>query len=454
MHQIEQAVFTSAETDRSAGYQIVARSAGVGEEDVRELSVWGPSHDSLLELGPDAVSCNFHPLPSGAFCVSRTTAAGWEYSGRGGHRVYTQCLIVAEDVLARFANNPFSLIRAVQASGAFEVYDQVPARLEPLQLSGGATPVDQALLARLAANPGPTQMARFVQAAFDSSCLAVAGSPAETLIAGLFSCLPPECRTGFSFSTGLKFSSRRPFRIVTLPEERSQRSWIAHRGNVTMADLADEKSPASPIDGWARFIQRVLTAGRTSFLSTQLSKRRFNLDLADLPALGLQLLEDLDASSLKTDYRAENPRSDADDPFIDPHHPAASIEDSGDPRRADAAHRQFEKTVSATALEQRKTSAPSKTLEVSSPAAMEKLELLDDMVYEALSGQATAMQRLETFLPEAFAELDDDLLAESREQYLRYALTIWEGCVDHAGVRQSTRAVQALDVLCMLFGDA
>ncbi len=460
MHQIEQAVFTSAETDRSAGYQIVARSNGVCEEDARELSVWGPSHDSLLELGPDALSYNFHRLPSGAFCVSRTTPAGWEYSGRGGHRVYTQCLLVPEDVLARFANNPFSLIRAVQAGGAFEVYDQVPSRLDPLQLSGGATPVDQGLLARLAGNPGPAQMARLVQAAFDSSCLAVAGTPVETLIAGLFNCLPPECRTEFSFSTGLKFSSRRPFRIVALPEERSQRSWISHRASVTMADLADEKSPTSPIDGWARFIQRVLTTGRTSFLTTQLSKRRFNLDLADLPALGLQLLEDLDASSLKTDYRAEptpateRPRSDSTDPFVDPHHLTGSVGDPDDSRRADAAHRQFEQTLGATALDEYKASAPSKTLEAPSPAALEKLEMLDDVVYEAISGQATALHRLETLLPEVLAELGDDLFAESREQYLRYALTIWEGCVDHTGVRQSTRAVQALDVLCMLFGDA
>ena len=43
------------------------------------------------------------------------------------------------------------------------------------------------------------------------------------------------------------------------------------------------------------------------------------------------------------------------------------------------------------------------------------------------------------------------MLANSREQYLRFALTIWESCVDDNGIRNPARAVQALDVLCLLF---
>ena len=62
MALIEQAVFTSAETDRSAGYQIVAASPGLGEADLRELAAWGPSHGSLVDPSPDGVSFNFHPL--------------------------------------------------------------------------------------------------------------------------------------------------------------------------------------------------------------------------------------------------------------------------------------------------------------------------------------------------------------------------------------------------------
>lgn len=452
MAHIEQAVFTSAETDRSAGYQVVASSPGVCAADARELAVWGPSHDSLLDLTPEALSFNFHPLPSGAFCIARTTPAGWEYSGRGGHRVYTQCLIVPPEVLRRFANNPFALIRAALAGGMLEVHDRVPRRLPPLTLLGGAAPVDQTLLARLATNPGPQPMAAFVQAALEAACLAVAGTPsAAELIAGLVSCLPPECRTEFSFSTGLKFSSRRPFRIAALSDDPAERRWVAHQPNVTVLELTDTRFvEATPLDGWARLIERVLTLGRTSFLATQLSKRRFNLAAGDLSALGLQLLEDLDASALRTDHgeqEGNNPCAEkADCRLPEPKR-------SDDRKRAHAAHRQPARRPDPATMAGPKRAAPSRTLDLDSPQLLEKLECLDDTVYEAIDGQAAALERLETLWPQILAELGDELVAESRAQYLRYALSIWEDCLDPGSTREPDRALRALDVLCLLFDE-
>jgi len=444
MLYVEQAVFTSAETDRSAGYQVVAKSPGVAEADARELAVWGPSHDSMLESETEAVSLNFHPLPSGAFCVSRTTPAGWEYSGRGGHRVYTHCLIVAPEILARFSNNPFSLMKAALVGGVFDVHDQVPARLEPVRLTGGAAPVDQNLLARLAANPGPRKIATLVQSALDSDCVAVSGTPsAAELIAGLFSCLPPQCRAELSFSTGLKFSSRRPFRIVALTDDPAEQRWVAHRGNVTVLQLLPQ-SPVAPvqIDAWARLIDRVLSSGRTSFLSTQLSKRRFELTPDDLPALGLQLLEEFDASALRTDHANESSRRPGPVP-VDPEGLQC----------AHAAHRRFEKSTEAATAERIAGLAPSKTLDPLTPEALEKLEALDDLVYEAIGGQVSALERLGEFWPQVLAELGDDLVAQSREQYLRYALSIWEDWNEPGSTRNPGRAVQALDVLCVLFDE-
>jgi len=132
---IEQAVFTSARTDRADGYQLVARSPGVTEEDAREISVWAPSHDSLFEEGADAVSVNFHALPSGAYCLSKSEPAGAEYSGRRGAQVYTQCLVVTPEVLARFANNPFALLTAAFAQGSLRILEELPKELEPFKLS-------------------------------------------------------------------------------------------------------------------------------------------------------------------------------------------------------------------------------------------------------------------------------------------------------------------------------
>jgi hypothetical protein len=64
------------------------------------------------------------------------------------------------------------------------------------------------------------------------------------------------------------------------------------------------------------------------------------------------------------------------------------------------------------------------------------------------------MERLQAAWPKLMGELGDEVLAESRVQYLRYALSIWEECAETDGIRNPTRAIQALDVLCLLFGDA
>jgi hypothetical protein len=468
MMNVEQAIFTSAKTDRSAGYQVIGHSPGVHQIDVRELAVWCPSHDSLLEQSAEAVSFNFHPLPSGAYCVSRTVPAGWEYSGRGGMRVYTHCLIAAPEVLAHFANNPFAVLQAALSAGAMQIRDPIPMRLEPLILSGGATPVDQSLLICLSAHPGPSAMAVLIQSALDAVCLAVAGEPSPgELFAGLFSCLPPACRLEFSFSTGLKYTGRRPFRLIALSGDPSERRWIAHQNNVTVLELSGSNPlPSIPIDGWAQFIQRVLASGQTSFLAAQISKQRFDLRPEDLPAFGLQLLEDLDTATFsdsgETSAKTKN-KDDNPDFCTSEWRDNLSTDDFGGSKDTDgkekqiqqahAAHRQFEKTriQPQTPSAHLAVDAPSALLKPESPETLEKLELLDDLVYDAISGRSGALEQLQTVWPALKSELDYQMLAESREQYLRFALTIWESCVDDNNIRNPAKAVQALDVLCLLF---
>ena len=437
MHLIEQAIFTSAETDRSAGYQVVAASPGVSGEDARALAVWGPSHDAMLDSTPGALSYNFHPLPSGAYCVSRTTPAGWEYSGRGA-RVYTQCLIVPPEVLKRFANNPFALMRAAAASGSLIVYDELPSRLQPLRLSGGTPPVDSALLSRLATSPGADWMAAIVQAALDSVGIAVVGKPAaEQVIAGLINCLPPECRTEFSFSTGLKFSSRRRFRVVALPDDMEEQRRIERLYNVTVLDLcADPPDEFARGDTWARFVHRVLKSGRTSLLATQLSNRRMEIAPEDLSALGLQFLEELDGL------------------LEGPNGPPLECDPPGQKQRAHEAHRRFEQETRAPAVTECKPTAASKLIAPSDPRLLPALEKLDNLVYEAIAGQTESIGHLKSLWPRLRHELGDEMLARSREQYLRYALAIWEKCAEPDGLRHPERAIQSLDVLCVLFDEA
>ena len=301
MARVEQAVFTSARTDLGVGYQIVASSPGIGKADQRTLAIWGPSHDSLSEIGDDAVSFNFFPLPSGAFCISRTAPVGWEYSGRGGTRIYTHCLVVPPAILLQFANHPLALAWAAAAIGVFDIHAEAPFALESLDITGTVPAVHQALLAQLVRQVGAWHLAMLVQSVLTATYTVVATgcASAEQLIAGLLDCLPLERRTAISFSTGLRYSSQRPFRILPLPSDPTTRRRLVHQPNVMVLDLVAQK-PCSHmlVDNWARLIERVLSKNQIGLLADELSQPRPDLTLSNLPVLGLKLLEDLETTSL------------------------------------------------------------------------------------------------------------------------------------------------------------
>ena len=481
MISIEQAVFTSAQTERSAGYHVVATSPGVHRADVRELTVWGPSHDAMSRSAAGATSVNFHPLPSGAYCVSRTTPAGSEYSGRRGARIYTQCLVVSPQALGRFANNPFALLKAVSAGGSLRAYDTVPKQLGRLRLVGRATVVDESLLGQLCGGSGPRWMASVVQAALDSPAVVVAGDvPAERIIAGLINCMPPECRTEFSFSTGLKLSSRRPFRVVVLPAETDEQRRARRLQDVSVLNLTNElASECTPTGSWARLVKRVLESSQVAFLGRHLSERRGDCSLENLSAFGLQLLGELDTSPLaqgpsRTESRPdetpasafEQPRRTNDSGNLGPARPKTTSPSRGlgesdksggnnEFRRGHKPHDRFQAdTPPSTPKSQ--IEAPSKVLCPDSPDVKDKLERLDDLVYQAMSGSSDSVDELRKFWPRLRTELGVEMIAESREQYLRYALTLWEKDAHLADLdndRQPARAVQALDVLCVIFDE-
>ncbi len=297
------------------------------------------------------------------------------------------------------------------------------------------------MLAFLAADPGPEDVAALVQAARGSVCLAVAaGHRSAPLMAGLLNCLPPECRLEFSFSTGLKFSPRRPFRVVALSGDPAQRCWVAQYPNVAVLDVRGGASPpAMPLDGWAQLIQRSLGTGQIPRLAAELSKRRFHLTIDDLPALGLQLLEALDGSELRacSTHAAHRRFAGKCTPYA--------------PREANfplAEREEYVANLPHNAADR------STGLGLDSPEILDRLERLDDLVYDAITGQPGAMEQFRAAWPALANELGETPLAESREQYLRYALSVWEQCAKADELRHPDQAIQALDVLCLLFDEA
>ena len=215
--RVEQALFTSLRGERLDGYQLAATSPGVDAELARRLTPWGPAHDSLLDPSPGARSINFHPLTDDLFALSKTTRQGEEYSGRGGGRIVTHFFLLNRETLARFANHPLAVLRAVVAAGRTRIPDPLPKRLSPFPLVGRAVGWEgddrasdfdpQALdsLADLVRNQSPAAV--------------ICEGPAEAWLKALYARLTTEERLLLSFTTGLRPTACRPFLVSAMPDD-------------------------------------------------------------------------------------------------------------------------------------------------------------------------------------------------------------------------------------------
>lgn len=282
---VEQAIFTSLKTRRQEGYQLAATSPGITSDVAKELAHWGPAHDSLVLNDFGQTSINFHPLDAGGYCLSRTVADGDEYSGRGGPRIYTQMFVVPEGVLARFANQPLAVLEALAGAGHIAVHATPPEELPSISLVGRAGLVNQLRLAELAASPGIELMLGLLELALTAPRLALRSPhvPLERLFSGLLWLLPPNRRLDYSFSSGLRFSPRRPVRWIALPPDASEQRNLTRSSGATSLDLERETPPPADAQrrGWAYLVRDVLHSGHASLLPELL--RRADAYPHDLP---------------------------------------------------------------------------------------------------------------------------------------------------------------------------
>jgi hypothetical protein len=268
---LDQAIFTSARSSNFEGYHLVAASEGVSDADRRALAVWGPSHGALRSEANESGSVNFFRLPGGDYCVSKTWHAGAEYSHRNGARVYTHCLIASAEIMARFSNNPFLVLRAAVAGGHMRALEQPSGCLETLCLPGRSPVVDAALLSELIVTPGAERVASLVQAVYEHPQVAVvADANAPQLIAGIISCLPPAERLHFSFSTGLEFSAQRPFRVFSVARGGAAQRELSRQCDATLWDV---QQPHGSLYGWAKEVASFLRENAISELSECLASR-------------------------------------------------------------------------------------------------------------------------------------------------------------------------------------
>ncbi len=444
---IEQSIFTAQSGAPERGYHVVATSANLLPDDARELVNWGPIGGSLSGSSVDGASVNFHPLPSGAMCVSRSVVFGTPDSAIFGPRLYTQSLIVPPDDLERHANNPFCLLRAVRAKGMLKVLEPAAPPLASFEVGGRSPRVDEGLLAQFIELLGARRVAWLIHSALSADSLVLVNSPGpEFIVSGILNCLPVECRPELPFTTGLKHSPRRPFRLHVTTAESALLSRLYKHSAVTILNVTAEPPSDFRPTGWAGYLLAAAERDVLSTVCTELERPRPGLRLSDLNWLGEQLHDSLRWSPLGSNRISE---LDFDEPAD-----FAAAGDSYDRgqqiRHAEAAHRLAGPAVQGPSL--------MATIDDEAPCAsdeinyevLDQLGQLDDLVFDTLSGKTAAAEQLAQLWSEIAPQLSDPLLAESREQYLRYALKQWDPGL-MASNRDPRSAVTTLEVLSLLF---
>ena len=211
----EQAIFTSIRSSTRQGYHLAARSPGVGGHLGQQLYQWGPSHGSLLDDKITASSLNSFQLSSDWIVVSRTVYGAPEYSGRGALQVVTLILAVRRSQLSAFDDNPVSLARTALTLGYLRLPASVPETLPQITLP------DRALLAASAATRHSLDdsiLDRSLRLLGQGQRIALVGAddPVGTM-AHLIRRIPAKIRAETSFTTGLRPSRQRPFRVHIVP---------------------------------------------------------------------------------------------------------------------------------------------------------------------------------------------------------------------------------------------
>jgi hypothetical protein len=121
-------------------------------------------------------------------------------------------------------------------------------------------------------------------------------------------------------------------------------------------------------------------------------------------------------------------------------------------RRADGAHPCGDRSTAAS-LDADELSPSLQPAPVgSSSETVGRLELLDDLVFEAIAGKPGALEQLRQTWPGLLKELGPDLLDESRSQYLRHAMNVWKDCIVAEEIRNPVLALAAIDVIHVLLG--
>jgi hypothetical protein len=290
-------------------------------------------------------------------------------------------------------------------------------------------------------------MAQLISAALTPGTKVLTGvHQGDTTFGGLFNCLPVECRPEVSFTTGLRFSLRRPFKLVPIKGDHDERRKVARQDGVEIVNLSKTEAMDPPSRGWAAYVAELVEADRLTTLANELQKSRPSLTLEHLDELGEQLLRELRRTPQPTRVADSRTSKRATRTQRRPERESASDNERG--RSDDSETKRSHSAVTSAGTITAPTLVELGTTK--DPIAVDLVEQLDDAVYDAISGMSEARELVQTLWLQLCGRLPQPAISKLREQYLRYSLSLWEACLD-GGMREPEKAAGALDVLSLLF---
>ena len=213
---VGQAVFTSSQASPGRGYHLVARSPKIRDALAGHLSRWGPAHGSLLAGAGDGSCLNFMPIDEQWTTVSRTVYGGPESSRRGAWQVVTIILALHHEQLAGYGNNPLTLAHTAMLLGYLRLATNWSSYRTDIELPAKSL---EAIRSEKGRETGTAQGVSQLMQLLDSGerIALVAERSASATLENLFELTPFARRLQLSFTTGLKPSPDRRFRIHLLP---------------------------------------------------------------------------------------------------------------------------------------------------------------------------------------------------------------------------------------------
>ncbi len=343
--------------------------------------------------------------------------------------------------------------------------EKIPKRLDPFWLEPEAQGASEDALDQLVRHPGPVWLGLLLDGALNSTSLGiVAGERGACLVAALMQCLPHECRMQFSFTTGLRHSPRRPFRVICLSSNAAENQRLARQQGLT---LFDPKAP----------LPETCAAGRLGQLCHRRHRQRQHRiprDRVGPHARGTRSgwpepsgesacpgIAGFAEFAFARQKPARAGRSRGSRGCAAGSAPRTAevlaAKESVDPwQRADGAHRNAPNVATAIASGEEAVikieEEPARVLGQACPAALEDLQRVEDAVFEAMAGKSEALEQLEALWPKVLSHVGVARVDSTRERYLRYALAVWRQLNAADAVHDPQRGLHAMQVICLLFG--